>query len=148
MNIPHNTAVQFLPKKITPLQIKLKQKMIKSFEKTQRIRTNHLSKEEEKRALFLVTVSQHYIEALVDCTDELVNMKLIGANHLITQARDEFLKLQDHFLNETLAKGNEVFMRRMAQQKRIEKLFESLHKLDIDQLDALLNFSENIKFKK
>lgn len=148
MNKPHNIAVQFLPKKITPLQIKLKQKMIKSFEKTQRIKTNHLSKEEEKRALFLITVSQHYIEALVDCTDELVNMQIIGANHLITQARNEFLKLQNQFLNGVMEKGEEVYMQRAQQQKRIEKLFESLHRLDIDQLDALLNFSENIKFKK
>lgn len=127
---------------------KIQSKEDKWKERKQSVRHSHLSPKEKDKVLYLLTLSSHYVEGFIDCLDELENMKVIGKENDMILVREKLLKAQKFFIEEALRGGEETFMARQEQQKRFEALLDLLPTLNIDKFHSLLNYAENLKFKK
>jgi len=142
------SAVDFLEpgKKVTPVQLKYLKKEQKRAEKDQRY---HMPTDPVKRNRLshLITISALTIELLNDCVDEMIDMKVMGAKHLIVDSQKEFLKLQEMFITSAVEKGEAAEIERIQQQKAFEEFLNSVVKLSPVQFEKLLNYSENLKNK-
>lgn len=133
-------AIDFLPKTITPLQLKIAKKQSK--EKTKVVKVSTLSKEKLEYIQERVTISSHCIEFLNDLIDEMRNEKVIGQNHLILDMQKEILKLQEYFIGSAIDKGEEL--ERMKQQKRFEEIFTKVSKMKAKKLNKLIEIIDTI----
>ena len=133
-------AIDFLPKKMTPIQMKVLSKKTK--EKTKVVKVSTLSKEKLEYIQERVTISSHCIEFLNDLIDEMRNEKVIGQNHLILDMQKEILKLQEYFIGSAIDKGEEL--ERMKQQKRFEEIFTKVSKMKAKKLNKLIEIIETI----
>ncbi len=123
-------------------------KELKNEERKQRIRIDHLSEQEKQKVLFNLTLSSHYLEGFIECLDYLEEVKLLGSENDLLKARDKLLKAQEFFITEAMKGGEEMFMARQNQQIRFEKMFKAMVDMNLDQLDAMMNFAQNIKHQK
>ena len=133
-------AIDFLPKKMTPIQMKVLSKKTK--EKTKVVKVSTLSKEKLEYIQERVTISSHCIEFLNDLIDEMRNEKVIGQNHLILDMQKEILKLQEYFIGSAIDKGEEL--ERMKQQKRFEEIFTKVSKLKAKKLNKLIELIDTL----
>ncbi len=133
-------AVDFLPKKITPLQVKIMKKQAK--EKQKVVKFNTLSKADQIFVQERTTIANHCIEFLNDLVDEMRNKKIIGPKHLIVDYQAELLKLQKYFIESAIEKGEEEERRK--QQKRFEEVFTKVSKMKAKKLNKLINIIETI----
>lgn len=150
-----NKSAQFLnhgyiyqDRPITKAQLDHIRDEAKRHERANRVRTDHLTKEQHKKAVFITTIISHLSEFMVDCLDEIIAMGIIGKEHDFHQINAKCIHLSTHFLNHAVEQGEEKFMERQAQQIKFENLFKNIVNMNIDQLHALFNFAENIKHKK
>lgn len=116
--------------------------------KKQTIRHKHLTEAEKKKVMHIVTLSSHYLEGFIDCLDELENLQVLGKENDMLRVREKLLKAQEFFIKEALNQGEDTYMMRQQQQKRMESLIKSIMELNISKFDDLLNYAENLKFKK
>lgn len=133
-------AVDFLPKKITPIQLKIAKKEAK--EKQKLVKFSSLSEEDKKYIQERTTIANHCIEFLNDLVDEMRNKKIIGPKHLIVDYQAELLKLQEYFIMSAIEKGEEE--ERMKQQKRFEQVFTKVSKMKAKKLNKLIELIETI----
>ena len=133
-------AIDFLPKQITPIQLKIKSKEIKEKQKVVKVAT--LSKEKLNYIQERVTISSHCIEFLNDLIDEMRNEKVIGNNHLLLDMQKEILNLQEYFIGKAIDKGEEL--ERLKQQKRFEEVFTKVSKMKAKKLNKLIQIIETI----
>lgn len=146
-----NIAIQHLNNSYRPTTqkyIKILKKDLKREEKKQSIRTKHLSEEEKKKVLFNLTLSSHYLEGFLECLDYFEQIKLLGKEHDLLSVRDKLLKAQEFFITEAISGGEERFMARQKQQLNFEKMFKAITEMNIDQLNAMMNFAQNVKYQK
>lgn len=137
-------AVNFLPK--TDLQIKyLKKNKIRE-EKEQRYRIP-ADPAKRKRLAHLITLTAMSIELLNDCIDEMRDMKVMGAKHLIVESQNELLNLQKMFIESAMSKGESAEIERIQQQKAFENFINHVSALNTKQFEILLNYTENLKNK-
>lgn len=141
------TAIEFFnaPKDleyrpVTSKYLKIAQKTAKAEERKNRIRHKYLSEEEKKRALFLLTMSSHYLEGFTDCLDNLENLKVLGKEHDLLTVREKLLKALEFFYKEAMRGGEEMEMARVQQQKRIEATIKTLNQMDLNRLDKVIEF--------
>lgn len=133
-------AVDFLPKKITPIQLKIAKKEAK--EKQKLVKFSSLSEEDKKYIQERTTIANHCIEFLNDLVDEMRNKKIIGPKHLIVDYQAELLKLQEYFIMSAIEKGEEEERRK--QQKRFEQVFTKVSKMKAKKLNKLIELIEQL----
>ena len=133
-------AVDFLPKKITPLQVKIMKKEAK--EKQKLVKFSSLSEADKIYIQERTTIANHCIEFLNDLVDEMRDKKIIGPKHLIVDMQAELLKLQEYFIMSAISKGEEE--ERIKQQKRFEQLFTKVSKMKAKKLNKLLQIIEEL----
>lgn len=133
-------AVDFLPKKITPIQLKIAKKEAK--EKQKLVKFSSLSEEDKKYIQERTTIANHCIEFLNDLVDEMRNKKIIGPKHLIVDYQAELLKLQEYFIMSAIEKGEEEERRK--QQKRFEQVFTKVSKMKAKKLNKLIELIEEL----
>lgn len=133
-------AIDFLPNKMTPIQIKIAKKEIK--EKQKLIKFSSLPESTKRYIQERVTIANHCIEFLNDLVDEMRNEKVIGPNHLILDMQKELLKLQEYFIVSAIDKGEEE--ERLKQQKRFEQLFKKVSGLKAKKLNKLIKLIEEL----
>lgn len=133
-------AIDFLPKKITPIQLKIAKKEAK--EKQKLVKFNTLSEPTKRYIQERVTIASHCIEFLNDLVDEMRNEKIIGPNHLILDMQSELLKLQEYFIISSLNKDEEEERRK--QQKRFEQVFTKVSKMKAKKLNKLIELIEEL----
>lgn len=127
---------------------KIIKKDLKREERKQRIRLEQLTQEQYKRALYLTTITQHYIEGYNECIDELTALGVLGKENKLVDTQKQLLKVQEIFLNETIKQGEESFMKRQNQQIKFQKFFHNIATANLDELYAIMNFAENVKHQK
>ena len=140
------TAVNFFnnQKQPTNLYQKIKKKDEKMHERNNRYRVDHLTKEEEKHALYLLTMAGHYLEGFIDCIDELDNYGVIGKKHNLNIVKEDLLVAQKFFIMEALKQGEEVSLERQNQQKLIENFMQKITKTNLNNLYKIINFAEKL----
>jgi hypothetical protein len=133
-------AIDFLPNKMTPIQIKIANRKIK--EKTKLVNFKSLPDEKKRYIQERVTIANHCIEFLNDLVDEMRNEKIIGPKHLIVDYQAELLKLQEYFIMSAIDNGEEE--ERLKQQKRFEQLFKKVSGLKAKKLNKLIELIEEL----
>lgn len=149
-----NTATDYLKngyiydnRPITKAQLDYIRDEAKLHKRKQRVRTDHLNPKEYKKAVFITTILGHISELMVDCLDEMIDMKIIGKEHDFNIVRDKCIYLSNYFINFAIERGETEFMQRQNQHIKFEEFFKNIVNMDIEQLHALMNFAENIKYK-
>ena len=127
-----------------PLYKKILNKEEKMHQRNNRYKIDHLSEEEQKHALYLLTLAGHYLEGFIDCLDELDNYSILGKKHNLNLVKGDLLIAQKFFIMEALKEGEDVSLYRQQQQVVIEKFMQKITTLDLKKLYELLKFTEEL----
>lgn len=120
----------------------------KKHERANRVRTDHLTKEQHYKAEVLAQMVFRLSEFMVDCLDEFINMGIVGHGHDFHNVKAQCLELSTYLLNHAVEQGEDRFMENQRQQIQFEQFFKNIINMKLDQIEALFNFAENIKHKK